>query len=181
MVQDLFGDYYIEIQRGIRSRILRRPTLRLLRSGISWIFRSWRPSTCTTSNVMTPQLTTCCYVCETNAQVHDDKRLKMAGDYFYLRSPEEVAELFADLPEAVENTARLADECELELEFGTLHLPEVPLPVGRSAEEHLASLCWRDSNYDSPSQPRNWKTGCDMSWMSSARRILPITFWLCGT
>jgi len=78
---------------------------------------------------------------QTNANVNDEKRMKMAGDYFYLRSPEEVAELFADLPDAIENTVRIAEQCNLELTFGELHLPEVDLPESRSAEEHLSSLC----------------------------------------
>ena len=78
---------------------------------------------------------------QTNAAVTDEKRMRMAGDFFYLRSPEQVAELFADIPDAMENTVRIAEECDLELTFGELHLPEVVLPEGRTAEEHLATLC----------------------------------------
>lgn len=78
---------------------------------------------------------------QTNASVADEKRLKMAGDYFYLRSPEEVAGLFMDLPEAVENSVRIADLCNLELSFSGLHLPEVSLPDGQTAEAYLGSLC----------------------------------------
>jgi len=78
---------------------------------------------------------------QTNTNVSDEKRMKMAGDYFYLRSPEEVAELFADIPDAMENTVRIAEECDLELTFGELHLPEVALPEGRTAEQHLTALC----------------------------------------
>ena len=78
---------------------------------------------------------------QTNANVNEEKRMKMAGDYFYLRSPEEVAELFADIPDAIENTVRIAEKCDLELTFGELHLPEVDLPEGQSAEQHLSLLC----------------------------------------
>ncbi|MBE0431299.1 MAG: DNA polymerase III subunit alpha [Dehalococcoidia bacterium] len=80
---------------------------------------------------------------QTNTSVNDQKRMKMAGDFFYLRSPQEVAELFADLPQAVENTQAIADMCQLELDFATLHLPQVELPDGKSADDLLADLCWQ--------------------------------------
>jgi DNA polymerase-3 subunit alpha len=77
----------------------------------------------------------------TNSSIHDDKRLKMAGDFFYLKSPQEMAELFQDIPQAIENTGRIADMCNLDLEFGRLHLPEIELPEGKSADQYLADLC----------------------------------------
>ena len=80
---------------------------------------------------------------QTNTSVYDEKRLKMAGDFFYLKSPEEVKQLFADLPQAVENTQAIADMCQLELDFTKLHLPQVELPEGRQADDFLAELCWQ--------------------------------------
>ncbi|RJQ38688.1 MAG: DNA polymerase III subunit alpha [Dehalococcoidia bacterium] len=77
----------------------------------------------------------------TNSTVNDPRRIKMAADSFYLKSPEEMAELFADLPEAIENTAKVAEMCHLELDFGRLHLPEIERPAGLSPDEYLASLC----------------------------------------
>jgi DNA polymerase-3 subunit alpha len=77
----------------------------------------------------------------TNTTIHDEKRLKMAGDTFYLRSPQEMAELFRDVPQALENTVEIAGKCNLDLEFGRLHLPEIELPEGKTADEFLADLC----------------------------------------
>ena len=77
----------------------------------------------------------------TNSSVNDDKRIKMAGDFFYLRSPEEMAELYRDIPQALENTQRIAEMCDLSLEFGRLHLPEIELPEGTTADQFLADLC----------------------------------------
>jgi DNA polymerase-3 subunit alpha len=76
-----------------------------------------------------------------NTSIHDEKRFRMPGDVFYLRSPEEMAELYRDIPEALENTGRIAAMCHLELEFGRLHLPEIDLPPGKTADEFLADLC----------------------------------------
>ena len=80
---------------------------------------------------------------QTNTSVYDEKRLKMAGDFFYLKSPEEVEQLFADLPQAVENTKAIADMCQMEMDFTKLHLPQVELPEGREADDFLAELCWQ--------------------------------------
>ncbi len=77
----------------------------------------------------------------TNTTIHDEKRLKMAGDTFYLRSPQEMAELFKDTPQALENTGIIADKCNLELEFGRLHLPVIELPEGKTPDQFLADLC----------------------------------------
>jgi DNA polymerase-3 subunit alpha len=77
----------------------------------------------------------------TNSSILDQKRIKMAGDFYYLKSPEEMASLYQDIPQALENTERIAEMCNLKLEFGRLHLPEVDLPEGKTADEFLADLC----------------------------------------
>jgi len=77
----------------------------------------------------------------TNSTIHDEKRMKMAGDFFYLKSPQEMTELFSDIPQAIENTQRIADMCELELEFDRLHLPQIDRPAGQTPDEYLAGLC----------------------------------------
>ena len=88
---------------------------------------------------------------QTNTSIYDEKRLKMAGDFFYLKTPEEMANLFADLPQALENTQQIADMCQLELEFGQHHLPQVSLPQGKTADDYLAELCWQGLKQRHPS------------------------------
>jgi DNA polymerase-3 subunit alpha len=77
----------------------------------------------------------------TNSSIHDQKRIKMAGDFYYLKSPEEMAAAYQDIPEALENTEKIAEMCNLKLEFGRLHLPEIDIPEGKTADEFLADLC----------------------------------------
>ena len=79
----------------------------------------------------------------TNTSIYDEKRKKMAGDFFYLKSPQEMAELYADIPQALESTECIADMCHLELEFGRLYLPEIELPEGKTADQFLADLCYQ--------------------------------------
>jgi len=80
---------------------------------------------------------------QTNTSVHDEQRLKMAGDFFYLKSPQEMEDLFADIPQALENAERIAQACTVELAFDQLYLPEVELPEGKTADEYLSELCWQ--------------------------------------
>jgi DNA polymerase-3 subunit alpha len=77
----------------------------------------------------------------TNTTIHDEKRLKMPGDFYYLKSPEEMADMFKDLPQALENTQRISEQCKLDLEFGRLHLPEIEIPQGKTPDSYLADLC----------------------------------------
>ncbi len=78
----------------------------------------------------------------TNSNVNDENRLKMDDDSFYLKSPEEMFDLFRELPEALANTRRISEQCEVKLNFGELHLPRYTVPDGSTAEEMLARLCW---------------------------------------
>ncbi len=78
----------------------------------------------------------------TNTTVHDDSRLKMEDDSFYLKSPQEMAALFTDFPEAISNTQRIAESCHVSLQFDNLHLPKYPVPDGGDADEFLTRLCW---------------------------------------
>jgi len=79
----------------------------------------------------------------TNSSIHDEKRMKMAGDFFYLKAPSEMAELYRDIPQAVDNTERIAEKCNLKLEFGRLYLPEIEVPEGKTADQYLAELCYQ--------------------------------------
>jgi DNA polymerase-3 subunit alpha len=90
----------------------------------------------------------------TNTTVNEDKRLKMPGDFYYLKSPEEMAAAYRDIPDAIENAGKIADMCNLELEFGRLHLPEIERPAGKSPDEYLADLCWENFHkyYPNPTE-----------------------------
>ncbi|MFC1899707.1 DNA polymerase III subunit alpha [Chloroflexota bacterium] len=79
----------------------------------------------------------------TNSSVNDEKRLRLAGDYFYLKSQEEMQELYKDIPEAIENTGIIADKCNLELDFGRLHLPEIDIPEDINPDDYLRDLCYQ--------------------------------------
>ena len=78
---------------------------------------------------------------QTGKTVNEPNRMHMDGDSFYLRSADEMAALFPEAPEALTNTLRIAEMCELELEFGHYHLPPFNVPAGYDAQSYLRHLC----------------------------------------
>ena len=70
----------------------------------------------------------------------DPKRPRDYSEQQYLKSPTEMAELFADIPEALENTIELAKRCNLELTFGTYYLPDFPVPEGHDLASYIRQL-----------------------------------------
>jgi DNA polymerase-3 subunit alpha len=83
------------------------------------------------------------YICiQTNTNVNDEKRLRMEDNSYYIKSPQEMAALFPEFPEALENTQLISDMCNVELGFGQTHLPKYPTPNNADADEYLAQLCW---------------------------------------
>jgi len=76
----------------------------------------------------------------TGKLVADQNRLKFATSEFYFKSAAEMAALFADYPDAIGNTVRIAEMCDLELQFGKLHLPHFEPPDGKSPEQYLREL-----------------------------------------
>ena len=56
--------------------------------------------------------------------MEDEERMRFQNDGFYFRSPREMRELFADLPEALDNTVKIAERCDLEIPLGSYHFPQ---------------------------------------------------------
>ncbi len=78
---------------------------------------------------------------QTGKTVDDTGRMRFQTNEFYLKSGDEMAALFPAHPEAVANTVRIAERCNVTLEFGKLYLPEFPIPAGLTADAYLRQLC----------------------------------------
>ena len=73
----------------------------------------------------------------------DANRPRFNSDQYYLRSGAEMAALFKDYPDAIENTVRIAEQCNVTIEFGKLHHPQFPIPPEfADADAYLAHLSW---------------------------------------
>ena len=77
---------------------------------------------------------------QTQTTLNDPNRLRFQTDEFYFKSPQEMKEIFKDIPQAVTNTLEVADRCNLELDFSKMHLPRYDPPEGKTKEEYLKEL-----------------------------------------
>ena len=75
-----------------------------------------------------------------NKTLSDENRMRY-GPGFHLRSPEEMAKLYPDYPEAMANTVKIAERCNVDFDFEHRHLPNFPLPDGLTDEQYLRQLC----------------------------------------
>ncbi|HQE05099.1 MAG TPA: DNA polymerase III subunit alpha [Tepidanaerobacteraceae bacterium] len=80
---------------------------------------------------------------QTGKTLDEENRMKFESSEFYLKSPEEMASLFSYIPEALENTIRIAESCNVTLDFGTIHLPSFRVPEGLTEDEYLNRLCYK--------------------------------------
>ncbi|MGI6778313.1 MAG: DNA polymerase III subunit alpha [Acetivibrionales bacterium] len=79
---------------------------------------------------------------QTGKSVDDEDRMRFSTLETYLKSPSEMCELFCNIPEAINNTVKVAESCDVELEFGKLHLPEYKVPEGSDSFKYLKELCY---------------------------------------
>ena len=78
---------------------------------------------------------------QTQKKVSDENRLRYEGGQFYCKSKEEMAALFSYAPEALENTHKIAERCNVEIEFGVTKLPKYDVPEGFTSKSYLVHLC----------------------------------------
>ncbi len=78
---------------------------------------------------------------QTNSTLTDPKRLKSESDQLYFKGPAEMEQVFGEVREALTNTIRIAEMCNLDLGFKGYHLPDFPVPGGQTPESYLEGLC----------------------------------------
>jgi len=79
---------------------------------------------------------------QTQKKVTDEDRLRYEGGQFFLKTEEEMLDLFPYAREAIENTHRIAERCNVEIEFGNTKLPRFDVPDGLTSWEYLCKLCY---------------------------------------
>ena len=89
---------------------------------------------------------------QTGKKVTDENRMRYTGGQYYLKSPEEVAELFKYAPQALANTEKIAKRCNVEIEFGVTKLPRFAVPEGFTSWTYLNYLCYEGLKKRYPEQ-----------------------------
>ena len=150
---DIFGPehFYLELQdHGIQEQtVVNQGVLRLSReTGLPLIVSNdahyLRKSDAEMQDVL---------LCiQTGKTVDEENRMKFQTEEFYLKSEEELRQLFPNCEEAFENTVKIADMCNLEFVFNEYHLPSFPVPEGYTNEKYFRKLCYEgfEERYENP-------------------------------
>ena len=98
---------------------------------------------------------------QTGKKVEDTDRMRYEGGQYYCKSPEEMERLFPYAKQALENTGKIADRCNVEIEFGVTKLPKFDVPEGYTSWEYLQYLCTRGLNEKYPEADNNLRERLD--------------------
>lgn len=140
-MRDMFGDdFYIELQdhaipkeRAVAPRLIKMAeetnTKMVVTNDVHYVNRE---------DSVAQDVLLCI---QTNAFVDDQDRMRMDSDQMYLKSEDEMTRLFPHIPEVITNTKEIADKCNLEIDFDTMHLPSYPVPEDGDPFDYLKQLC----------------------------------------
>ncbi len=137
---DIFGDdFYLELQRhGIEEQTKVNNALMSLSRKLSIpLVATNDVHYLSKEDADTQRLLMCIQMGKTVA----DDDVGFSTNEFYLKSAEEMEALFADCPQAIANTQVIAEKCNVDFEFGTMHLPRYTVPTGYTAFQYLEKLC----------------------------------------
>lgn len=138
-MKEIFGgDFYIEIQRnGVeRQEEINRKLIKLAREFDIPIVATNDVHYTKRENAPTQKL----LMAIGTANSYYDSAFGMPGSEFYIKSADEMEALFADIPEAVENTVKIAEMCDFRYDFRHLHLPRFDPPAGFTSADYLKKL-----------------------------------------
>jgi len=139
--QNIFGkeDFYLELQdNGIpEQEIVNRELVKLSKeTGIPLV----ATNDCHYLDKQDHKAHDALLCIQTGKIVKDANRLRFSSETFYMKTPEEMKKAFSQFPEAIANTIKIAERCNLELELGKFHLPHFPVPSGYTKESFMAEL-----------------------------------------
>ena len=140
--QDIFGkgNFFIELQNhGIGEELRILPLLKRLSmdTGIELVATN-DTHYIQKEDAKIQQILLCI---QTNHVLGEENALAFEGEEYYLKSEEEMRALFADVPQAIDNTQKIAERCQVEIEFGNTKLPNFDVPNGQDHFEYFAALC----------------------------------------
>lgn len=94
---------------------------------------------------------------QTGKTLDDPDRMKFGSEEFYIKSEEEMRALLPDCPEAIENTEKIAQQCQVDFQFGVYHLPEFRYPEGYDGDSLMEKLCREGYARRYPTDPSGYR------------------------
>ncbi|MFH0886709.1 MAG: DNA polymerase III subunit alpha, partial [bacterium] len=144
--KDIFGpDFYLEIMdQGFEEQKVLNPKLIELSktAGISLVATN-DIHYIKRDDAKTQDILLCI---QTGKTLGEEKRMKFSGEEFYLKSASEMKKLFSEIPEAITNSAVIADKCNLDLQLGRMYLPQFTVPAGETANSDLEKRCYEGAS-----------------------------------
>ena len=148
------GNYYLEIQNhGLDEQLRINPMLISLSKELNIPLAATNDAHYVDKQDSKIQQVLICI--QTNHTLGEDTGLEFGTQEFYLKSEEEMRKAFSECPQAVDNTAKIAEQCHVEFEFGKTKLPHFDVPDGWSHFDWFANLCrkgLKERYGDSPPQ-----------------------------
>ena len=114
---------------------------------------------------------------QTGKTLQDQDRMRFEQQEFYIKSEQQMRQLFPNLPQALENTAKIAERCNVEFTFGTYHLPEFACPEGYDAWSWFSKLCMDGYQRRYPSNPPGYRERLEYE-MSVIRQMGYVDYFL---
>ena len=139
---DIFGDgnYYLELQdQGLEEEARILPDMKRLHEETGIPFVATNDVHYVRREDAEAQDVLMCI--QTASTIDEENRMRFPNDQFYLKSEDEMRKIFANIPEAIDNTVRIAEQCDVTFTFGELHLPEFIAPDGLTNTQYLRQLC----------------------------------------
>ena len=139
---DIFGegDFYLELQdQGLEEEARILPDMKRLHAETGIPFVATNDSHYVRQEDAVAQDILMCI--QMGTTVDEENRMRFSNDQFYLKSEDEMRKIFASIPEACDNTEKIAQQCDVTFTFGELHLPDFQAPEGLTKPEYLRKLC----------------------------------------
>ena len=133
------GNYYLEIQdQGIEGQ--REITKEIIKIGKKLSIPLVATNDCHYLEQKDARAQEILLCIQTGKTLLDEKRLKFSGDQFYFKSSDEMKTLFKEIPQAISNTIKIAEQCNLDMHFDKIHLPHYDVPQDSTLDSFLGEL-----------------------------------------
>ena len=139
---DIFGEgnFYLELQdQGLEEEARILPDMKRLHEETNIPFAATNDAHYVRREDAAAQDILMCI--QMGTTMDDEKRMRFPNDQFYLKSEDEMRKIFASVPEACDNTEKIAEQCDVTFTFGELHLPDFQAPEGLTKPRYLRQLC----------------------------------------